>query len=169
MAKIHSLRIRPALLALALGVLIGTTGCAYNRHRNFGATEKWVGSDMNYVTKTTGTFFVSIGDAIISPFTMLWDQLAYSPEYSPDHHYFSYAGSRTIARSDMGLGYQWVAMFPTLAIETVWLVITGPVDLVTVLAFGDDGPADHDADDMGGGPAPRTPARAACTSSSWGS
>jgi hypothetical protein len=39
----------------------------------------------------------------------------------------------------MGLGYQiWCSVW-TILIETPWLVVTAPVDLVTVLGWGDDG------------------------------
>ena len=148
MAQNHRPRFRPTLLLLSLALLIGTTGCAYNQHRNFGATEKFVASDVNYVTKVTGTFFLSIGDSLISPATMLWDQVFNRPQYDPAHKYFSYSGSRAIARSDMGLGYQWMTMFPAMLIETVWLVVTGPADLVTVLFFGDDMPMESSSGSM---------------------
>ncbi|MHC4845951.1 MAG: hypothetical protein ACYTCU_07295 [Planctomycetota bacterium] len=148
MTRNTSPRFRPALLLLALALFIGTTGCAYNQHRNFGATEKWVGSDVDYVTKVTGTFFLSLGDSILSPVTMLCDQVARDPQYHPEHKYYSYSGSRTIARSDMGLGYQWMTMFPALIIETVWFPITGLVDMVTVLGFGDDMPMESYDDSM---------------------
>jgi hypothetical protein len=148
MAQNHSPRFRLALPALALALLIGTTGCAYNNHRNFGATEKWVASDVNYVTKITGTLFLSLGDSIISPATMLWDQVFSNSQYDPAHKYFSYSGSRAIARSDMGLGYQWMTMFPALLIETVWLVVTGPADMVTVLLLGDDMPMESYEESM---------------------
>ena len=133
--------LRRLIAPLALGMILLVTGCYYNGHRNMGATEKWVGSDINYVPKIIGTPFIAIVDALIGPFTMLWDQLAYDPQYHPKHKYFSYAASRTVARSEMGLGYQWMASVPTILIDTVYLLITGPIDLVWVLGFGEDEPS----------------------------
>ena len=132
---------RPAaarvLLAAGLGLaLLVAPACKYNGHRTMGATEKLVASDVNHVAKIGGTFFVSLGDSILAPAEMLVDQVVYDPQYVPEHKYFSYAGSRTIARSDMGHGYQWLAAFPTFLIDTVWLILTGPIDIVWVLVWG---------------------------------
>jgi hypothetical protein len=124
-----------ASLVLAL-LLLSPSGCLYNGHRNMGATERWVASDINFMPKIGGTFFIAIVDAIIGPGTMLVDQVFYNPQYHENHKYFSYAGSRTIARSDMGHGYQWLAAFPTFLIDTVWLILTGPIDIVWVLVWG---------------------------------
>jgi hypothetical protein len=132
---------------LALGAILLVTGCYYNGHRNMGATEKWVGSDINYVPKIIGTIPISIVDAIIGPFTMLWDQLAYDPQYNPRHRYFSYAASRTVARSDMGGGYIILASIPTIIIDTVYLIITVPIDIIWVLGWGDDEPEVSSAND----------------------
>jgi hypothetical protein len=136
---------RPAaarvLLAAGLGLaLLVAPACKYNGHRTMGATEKLVASDVNHVAKIGGTFFVSLGDSILAPAEMLVDQVVYDPQYVPEHKYFSYAGSRTIARSDMGLGYQWMSSIWSVIIETLYLPITGTVDLVGILAFGDDEP-----------------------------
>ena len=78
---------------LALGAILMVSGCYYDGHRNMGATEKWVNSDINYVPKIIGTLPIAIVDAVIGPFTMLWDQIAYDPQYDPHHKYFSYAAS----------------------------------------------------------------------------
>ncbi len=121
-------------VALPLVLLCATTSCVYNDHRNFGMTEKWVASDVNHVAKTFTTPILAIGDSIISPATMIWDVTRPGPPYDLRHRYLSYSGSRVIARSDMGLGQQWLAMVPAFLIETAWLIITGPVDIVTVLA-----------------------------------
>ena len=125
-----------AVLALAL------TGCVYNGHVSYGATEKWVHSDINYVPKIIGTPIIAIVDGIISPFTAACDVYDDHP-YAPDHRYLSYAGSRVIGRSDMKLGYQWMASVPSIILETVWLIVTGPIDLFTVL-FDKTGRADDD-------------------------
>jgi len=132
--------LRRCAAPLALGLTLAATGCYYDGHRNMGATEKWVGSDVNMVPKVVGTPIVAIVDSAISPATMLWDQAAYDPEYSPEHHYLSYAASRTVARSHMGAGYQWLTLAPTLAFDTVWLIVTGPIDLGYVLVAGDEQP-----------------------------
>ena len=134
---------RTALAGLAL-VLLVVPACMYNGHRTMGATEKLVASDVNHVAKIGGTVFVSLGDSILAPVEMLSDQMSHDTQYDAEHKYFSYAGSRTIARSDMGLGYQWMASFWSVLIETVYLPITGTVHLVHVLAFGDDEPPMHD-------------------------
>jgi hypothetical protein len=131
---------RRLIAPLALGLILLVTGCYYNGHRNMGATEKWVMSDINYVPKIIGTPFIAIVDAIIGPATMLWDQVVYDPQYHPKHKYFSYAGSRTLARSDMGLGYLMLASIPAIIIDTVWLILTGPIDLIWVLGWGEDEP-----------------------------
>ncbi|MEO8754098.1 MAG: hypothetical protein ABI624_15620 [Casimicrobiaceae bacterium] len=121
-----------------LGALLLSTGCIYNNHRSFGATEKWVHSDINYIPRYIGTPFVAIGDGIVAPFTAACDQWGDRPLYNPDHKYLSYAGSRVIARSDMGEGYQWLASVPSLVLDTLWLIVTGPVDLFTVLFSDQD-------------------------------
>jgi len=137
------------LAVLAIGALL-FTGCVYDDHACFGATEKWCESDIPTIPKIIGTPFVAIGDSIISPFTAFADQFEIrwwfiipvgidrDEVYDPNHRYLSYAGSRVIGRSHMGLGYQWGASFFSIIFETVWLVITGPIDLITVLA-DDDG------------------------------
>ena len=128
-------------------LLSGTVACRYNGHRNMGATEKWVASDVHIVPKAFGLIFVPLFDAIFSPFTASIDYIGNDEQYHPDHKYLSYAGSRTIGRSDMGLGYQvWCSIF-TIPIETVWLVLTGPIDLVNVLWFGDDA-EDEEGDEL---------------------
>ena len=132
---------------LALGAILTVAGCYYDGHRNMGATEKWVCSDINYVPKIIGTLPIATVDAIIGPFTMLWDQLAYDPQYSPKHKYFSYAASRTVARSHMGGGYIILASIPTIIIDTVYLLITGPIDVIWVLGWGDDEPTVNSSTD----------------------
>ena len=122
---------RCCLIALCLALLV-TAGCKYNGHRNMGATETIGTSELNDFAKPVGVFLVAIPDAVLSPFTMLADRIG-GNNYNGDHHYFSYSGSRVIADSHMGLEYQWLATAPTILIETVWLIITGPVDLITVL------------------------------------
>ena len=128
--------------ALSLGVLLVTTGCVYDNHACMGMTEKWTHSDVNYVTKIVGTPFIAIVDSVIAPFTGLCDQLD-PPPYSPDHEYLSYVGSRVVGRSTMGDGYKWMASVPSSVIETGWFIVTGPVDLFTVL-FDDTGRQDDD-------------------------
>ena len=130
---------RLAALAVVAALL---TGCVYDGHVSYGATEKWVHSDINYVPKIIGTPIIAIVDGIISPFTAACDVYDDHP-YAPDHRYLSYAGSRVIGRSDMGLGYQWMASVPSIVLETVWLIVTGPIDLFTVL-WDDTGRADDD-------------------------
>jgi hypothetical protein len=121
-----------------LGALLLSTGCVYDNHRSFGATEKWVHSDIHTVPKIIGTPFVAIADGIIGPATAACDQWGSDELYHPDHRYLSYAGSRVIARSDMGHGYQWLASVPSIILDTVWLIVTGPIDLFTVLCCGDE-------------------------------
>lgn len=132
--------LRRIVAPLALALTLMLTGCYFDGHRNMGATEKWVNSDINYVPKIIGTPIIATVDAVFGPFTMAWDQMAYDPQYNVKHKYFSYAGSRTIARSHMNMGYQWLAGLPTIVIDTVWLIVTGPIDLVWVLGWGDDEP-----------------------------
>ena len=138
--------LRRLVTPLALGLILMVSGCYYNGHRNMGATEKWVGSEVNYVPKIIFTLPIAIVDAALGPFTMAWDQMAYDPQYRPRHRYFSYAGSRTIARSDMGMAYQWLAGLPTIIIDTAFLIITGPIDLIWVLGWGEDEPAPASSD-----------------------
>jgi hypothetical protein len=130
--------IRRVTGALALALLLVTTGCVYNGHRNMGATEKWQASGVHTIPKAIGFPFVAIGDSIISPATALCDYWSYDEQYHPDHEYLTYAGSRTIGRSDMGDGWQVVASVPSILFETLFLIVTGPIDLVTVLASDDD-------------------------------
>src|SRR5262249_57993893 len=87
---------------------------------------------------------ISIVDSIIAPFTGLRDELN-PPVYAPGHHYLSFVGSRVVGRSTMGDGYKWLSSVPSIGIEAIWFIITGPVDLFTVL-FSDDGR--QDTEDM---------------------
>ncbi|HEX5010011.1 MAG TPA: hypothetical protein VFY71_06390 [Planctomycetota bacterium] len=130
---------RLAALAVVAALL---SGCLYNGHYSYGATEKFVHSDMNVLPKAIGVPIVAIVDGIISPFTAACDVYDDQP-YSPDHRYLSYAGCRVIGRSDMALGYQWEASVPAIVLETVWLIVTGPIDLFTVL-FDKTGRQDDD-------------------------
>lgn len=124
---------------MLVGVLLtSTVGCSYNGHTNMGDTEKWVASGVNIVPKVILTIPIAIFDSIVSPFTAAGDQIFRSHQYHEDHKYLSYAGSRSIGRSDMGLGYQIIVNIFSIPIETVWLLVTGPVDLITVLVSDDD-------------------------------
>ncbi len=131
------------LAGLVLGaLLLSSTGCMYDDHYSFGATEKWVHSDTTRVPKVIGTPFVAIVDGIIGPFTAASDEWGSETVYNENHKYLSYAGSRVVARSDIGLGYQWIASVPAITFDTLWLIVTGPIDLVTVLASDhDEGPS----------------------------
>lgn len=130
-------------VAAAVLAALAATGCVYDDHASFGATEKWVESDINYVPKIIGTPFVAIADGIVAPATAWVDQFETfefrrDEVYHPDHRYLSYAGSRVIARSGMGDGYKWGTSIFSIIFDTVWLPVTGIVDLVTVLS-DDDG------------------------------
>lgn len=119
---------------MAAGVLLTlATGCRFNDHYNYGATEKWVHSDLHTIVKTVGTPVVSFVDGVISPATMTVDQTT-DHVYHPDHEYMTYSGSRVIGRSDMGLGYQWLASVVSIPLETFWLIVTLPVDAAHVLS-----------------------------------
>jgi len=142
MSQITSL-LRPGLI-LSILLLSATIGCKYDDHRNMGATEALANSNLNYWTKPVGVLVVSVGDAVFSPFTMASDQMS-SERYHQDHKYFSYAGSRAIARSNMGLEYQAIASFPTILIETLFLPITGTIDVITAIN-SDDGESEDDDD-----------------------
>ncbi|RKY19652.1 MAG: hypothetical protein DRQ55_10190, partial [Planctomycetota bacterium] len=123
---------------LLVGVLaLGVTGCVHNDHLVYGATEKWEASDQHMVPKAFGFIFPVVFDAILSPWFMMGEQIARDEQYHPDHRYISYAGSRTIARSDMGQGYKFFASIFSLPIDTVYLLISGPVDLIWILGFED--------------------------------
>jgi hypothetical protein len=140
-----ALPLRPLAALAVVALLVLTPACVYDDHRSFGATEKWIFSDINRVPKIIGVPFVSIGDSLISPFTAACDQWGSDPLYDPNHKYLSYAGSRVLARSHMGDGYKWGASIPAIIIETVWLIVTGPIDLVTVLVSDEDHHEEHDA------------------------
>jgi hypothetical protein len=132
---------------VVVGVLLaGSIGCTYNGHTNMGDTEKWVASDVNIVPKVILMIPITIFDSVFSPFTAGYDQIFRDPQYHEAHRYLSYAGSRTIGRSDMGFGYQVVASIFSIPIETVWLLVTGPVDLITVLVSDEDGTDDSGLD-----------------------
>lgn len=124
------------LTAVVLVLGLSTAGCSYNRHLTFGATEKWVASDMHTIPKVGGTIVLSLFDAILSPWFMIGDEFR-SERYHPDHKYLSYAGSRAIGRSAMPLGYQAIASIFSIPIETAYLPITGLIDLIRVVWFED--------------------------------
>jgi hypothetical protein len=130
---------------LTLGVLLlGTVGCTYQRHWNMGPTEKWVASDVHIVPKAVGLIFLPLFDSLSSPVTGGVDMFTPKGEFDKGRKYLSYAGSRTIGESDMGLGYQiWCSIF-TIPIETLFLPITGLFDLIYVLSTGDDGTTESD-------------------------
>ena len=124
---------------LLVGVLaLGVTGCVHNDHLVFGATEKWVASDTHMIPKSFGVVFTSVFDAILAPWFMMGEQVFRDEQYHPDHKYISYSGSRTVARSDMAQGYQFVASVFSIPIDTVYLLLTGPIDLIWVLASDAD-------------------------------
>lgn len=118
-------------------VLVGATGCVHNNHLVFGATEKWTASDVHIVPKTLGTLVVAPFDAVLAPWFMIVDQGFRSEQYDPDHKYFSYAGSRTVGRAGMGWGYEIIASVFSIPIDTIYLLVTGPIDLIWVLGFED--------------------------------
>lgn len=124
-------------------LLVSSSGCAYNQHTNFAASEKWVASDVNIVPKVLGSLFLAPIESVFSPFTAGFDYIYYDDQYHADHEYLSYAGSRTIGRSDMGLGYQGVASVFSIIIETAYLPLTGLLDLVYVIWIEEDEPAAH--------------------------
>lgn len=147
-AKSHQpARRSAATLALAAFVLFASTfGCAYNNHTNMGMTEKWVHSEVDIVTKSLGLLIVPVVDALISPLTMAGDLIFRDVQYHPAHQYLSYAGTRTVGRADFPYVYHWWTTIVAFVFETVYLPITGLIDLVAVLAFGDDGTSPEDAD-----------------------
>jgi hypothetical protein len=123
------------LALLSLGALLFTTGCVYDNHMCMGMTEKWVHSDVNTVPKIIGTPFLAIFDSLIAPATGVVDLAR------DDTKYLSYCGSREVGYGTMGDGYKWITSLFSIPIETVWLIITGPVDLVTVLVSDPEHPA----------------------------
>lgn len=137
-----------AALALVMFLGLASSGCLYNGHRTMGATEKIEASDVNFVTKIGGVFFVSLGDSIIAPAEMIVDQTFIEPPYHPEHRYLSYAGTRTVARSDMGLGYQGMASVWSLVVETIYLPVTGTIDLVSILALGHSDPPPSETEQL---------------------
>ncbi|MCB9898294.1 MAG: hypothetical protein H6825_09850 [Planctomycetes bacterium] len=124
------------LTAVVLVLGMTSSGCSFNNHLTFGATEKWVASDIHTIPKVGGTIFLSIFDSILSPWFMIGDEFR-SERYHPDHKYLTYAGSRAIGRSGMPLGYQFIASIFSIPIETAYLPITGLVDLVRVIWVDD--------------------------------
>lgn len=125
---------------LLVGILaLSTTGCVYNDHLVFGATEKWVASDTHMIPKTLGTIVIAPFDAVFAPWFMIADQLVRDEQYSPNHKYISFSGSRTVARSGMAWGYHDIATIFALPIDIVYLPLTGLIDIVWVLTSDDDG------------------------------
>ena len=129
------------ILGVLALVLVAATGCRYNDHRTMGATQKLGTSDVSPIPKMLGTMIVGIGESIIAPLEATWDYATNDEQYADDHEYLSYAGSRTLKRSqdDMG-GYMYMVYPFTVLIETVWLIVTLPVDAVYELAGSRDGP-----------------------------
>ena len=141
-------QMKKCLGLVVIGVLLTSSfGCTYNGHTNMGATEKRVASRVNVLPKVLVLLPISIVDSVFSPFTAARDQWFRDEQYHPNHEYLSYAGSRAIGRSDMGLGYEIMVSIFSIPIETVWLLLTGPVDLITVLVSDDDDDHDHDGDE----------------------
>jgi len=132
-----------SVLAVVLlgAVALTPVACNYDNHRSMGMTEKLATSDINQPTKIFGTLILGLVDAVLSPFEyaidaseMKWHD---KPRYNPDFEYFSYAGSRVIARSDMDGEYKFIAGFWSVIAETLWLPLTGLIDGVTILAEDD--------------------------------
>ncbi len=132
-----------SVLAVVLlgAVALAPVGCNYDNHRTMGMTEKFAASSINQPTKVFGTIILGLVDAVLSPFEygidaaeMNWGD---KPRYDPDFEYFSYAGARVIARSDLDDEYKFIAGFWAIVAETIWLPLTGIIDGVTILVEDD--------------------------------
>ncbi len=134
---------------LAVGALLlamsSGPGCTYNDHTTFGATEKWVASDVQMVPKWFGTLPVALFDSIFAPFFTAGDFLFRDVRYHPDYRYLTYSGSRVIGRADMAWGYKAASWIFSIPIETVWLLLTAPVDFITILVSEDSESEDYAA------------------------
>ena len=140
-------RSAPRLTAwLLMGTLaLGMSSCTYDNHLVFGATEKMAKSEIAVVPKWLGVLIISPFDAILAPWFQIYDQAARDPQYHPKHKYFSYSGSRVVGRADMHWGYELTASIFSYPIDTIYLLLTGPADLIWVL--NEDEPDDDDGDD----------------------
>jgi len=118
---------------LATVALLVATGCSHNNHRTFGTTQRFVASDVPNLGKAVGTPFLAIGDSVISPAMMLVDHVEQEQQYVPEHVYTTYAGTRTVRRSDDMGAYKYFAMPFSAAIETVLLPATLVADAFWVL------------------------------------
>jgi hypothetical protein len=128
-------------------LLVSTFGCSYNGHTNMGTTEKWVAADIHPIPKTLVLIPIALLDSVFSPFTAAGDQIFRGEQYHEDHKYLSYSGSRAIGRSGMPLGYQIITNIFAIPIETIFLPLTGLVDLITVMVSGDESTeVDHEED-----------------------
>ena len=129
------------ILAVLAFVLVVATSCRYNDHRTMGATQKLATSDVTPISKMVGTMVVGIGESFIAPIEATWDYTFNDRQYADDHEYLSYAGTRTLKRDQDQMGAYMYAAYPfTVLIETVWLIVTLPVDAVYELAGSRDGP-----------------------------
>ena len=124
------------------GVLLMSVGCSYNDHRVMGGTEKWVDSDVHSIPKIYCFPYIAAVDSVASPFSMLMDRIENdwdeTSPYHEDYKYYSFASSREIARSSMGVGYKFVATLLSIQVDAAYFVfIAGPIDIVTILSDGD--------------------------------
>ena len=124
------------VLTLSMG---GVAGCTFNGATNWGMTRKWVQSDVNIFPKIVGSIPIGIIDGVISPFTALADYIGSDDEaYAAGEWYLSYAGSRTIADSTMPEGWRLGMSIISIPLDTVWLILSLPVDVITILCCGRD-------------------------------
>ena len=122
------------LAAIVLTLSIG--GCVYNGQANWGMTRKWVQSDVDIFTRILGSIPLGIIDGVISPFTAAVDYIFIDDDYSPEEDFLSYAGSKTIAHSTMPEGWRLGMSIISIPLDTIWLILTLPVDAITTLCCG---------------------------------
>ena len=131
-----------AWTAMAL-LLLGTVSCKYDDRLTYGMTRKWEASPTHTVPKAIGVVVLSPWDSMLAPWFKGVDLIVGNgtdaPLYDSGHRYLSFSGMRAIGYSDMAWGYQAISWYTAFGWDLAYLPITGIIDVITVLATGDDG------------------------------
>jgi len=122
-----------AVLAVVLFAVL--PGCrSIEGEYSFANTRDLIVSDTPVPVRWAASPFTYIPEWITLPISSYIDSSNTPPRSADGHVYWSYAGTRTLLRSDLNNFYK-VTGFPWMAfVDTLWFPIAGVVDLGYVLS-----------------------------------
>lgn len=122
-------------LVLAVVLLAVLPGCqSFEGEYSFANTRILMASDTPVPLRWAASPFVYIPEWITFPISTYIDSTNTPPRSEDGHVYWSYAGTRTMLRSDLNNFYK-VTAFPWIAfLDTLWFPLGGVVDLVYTIS-----------------------------------